>query len=471
MAVQLQLRLVQTLALALALTLCLSAASYAQSADDSAKDSTPSVSELQTQAESRLQQAQSDLDQTRMEITRARAELLEQLQDAYDQRKEARSKLSNARASLQEMQAKAEQESKAFAAWEARTRRDVQALADALELDLPDGDLAEVLPTLASQIEAALDAQHAATLEALQTQVVKALVVQADGSVKQAEIYRFADQRAAMHDESNGAFIPLARLPGGEWRVIADPPAQPDGMSESLTLIGVSLTDSPRVLSEPEAFSLIAWIKAGGFFVWPILIAGLIGLCLIAERVISLQRARPRASWLPDFEAALASGNHQRAQEIAESSRTPAARVARAGMRFVQEHGREHAELEHALDAEIARQEPVFERSITFIAALAAIAPLLGLLGTVTGMIATFGVLASEGAGDPTKLSGGISVALTTTQLGLIVAVPLLLAHAWVKRASTRGLALLDATAACFMQRAEANEPDLATGGEHGSGA
>jgi biopolymer transport protein ExbB len=63
----------------------------------------------------------------------------------------------------------------------------------------------------------------------------------------------------------------------------------------------------------------------------------------------------------------------------------------------------------------------------SIILVIAAVAPLLGLLGTVTGMIATFDVITEFGTGDPKLLSGGISIALVTTELGLIVAIPLLL--------------------------------------------
>ena len=86
------------------------------------------------------------------------------------------------------------------------------------------------------------------------------------------------------------------------------------------------------------------------------------------------------------------------------------------------------------MEAALLAEEPVLDRSVNLIAACAAIAPLLGLLGTVTGMIETFGVITQFGTGNPKLLSGGISVALITTQLGLMVAVPLLLGHAFVRR-------------------------------------
>ncbi len=65
---------------------------------------------------------------------------------------------------------------------------------------------------------------------------------------------------------------------------------------------------------------------------------------------------------------------------------------------------------------------------------MAAVAPLLGLLGTVTGMIGTFEIINVYGTGDPRMMSGGISVALVTTMLGLMVAIPIMLMHAFLSR-------------------------------------
>jgi biopolymer transport protein ExbB len=67
------------------------------------------------------------------------------------------------------------------------------------------------------------------------------------------------------------------------------------------------------------------------------------------------------------------------------------------------------------------------DRFSSAIMVIAAVSPLLGLLGTVTGMIATFDIITEFGTGDPKLLSGGISIALVTTELGLIVAIPMLL--------------------------------------------
>ena len=86
----------------------------------------------------------------------------------------------------------------------------------------------------------------------------------------------------------------------------------------------------------------------------------------------------------------------------------------------------------------LLKENLILDRFSTIILVFAAIAPLLGLLGTVTGMISTFDIITEFGTGDPKLLSGGISEALVTTELGLIVAIPtLLLGHllsAWSKK-------------------------------------
>jgi biopolymer transport protein ExbB len=90
------------------------------------------------------------------------------------------------------------------------------------------------------------------------------------------------------------------------------------------------------------------------------------------------------------------------------------------------------------MESALMKEAPHMERGLSLLAALAGVAPLLGLLGTVSGMVSTFNVISRTGTADPKLLSGGISEALITTELGLIGAVPLLLTYAalrsWVHR-------------------------------------
>jgi len=90
--------------------------------------------------------------------------------------------------------------------------------------------------------------------------------------------------------------------------------------------------------------------------------------------------------------------------------------------------------MENVLQEAILAQIPPIERFLSTLGMLAAIAPLMGLLGTVTGMINTFHVITYYGAGDPRMMSGGISEALVTTMLGLTVAIPIMLFHTLLSR-------------------------------------
>ncbi|MFN7178786.1 MotA/TolQ/ExbB proton channel family protein [Hyphomonas sp.] len=104
--------------------------------------------------------------------------------------------------------------------------------------------------------------------------------------------------------------------------------------------------------------------------------------------------------------------------------------------------------LELKLDEQILREAPRLERGIDIIKVFAAVAPLLGLLGTVVGMIITFTAITIYGAGDPKLMAGGISVALMTTVFGLVAAIPLLLIHAVVSSMARTNQQLLDEQAA-----------------------
>lgn len=100
--------------------------------------------------------------------------------------------------------------------------------------------------------------------------------------------------------------------------------------------------------------------------------------------------------------------------------------------------------LELKLSEAILRETPRLERSLNLLKIIAAVAPLLGLLGTVTGMIITFQAITIFGAGDPKAMAGGISGALVTTVLGLVVAIPTVLLHTFVSGRAKKILHVLD---------------------------
>ncbi len=100
--------------------------------------------------------------------------------------------------------------------------------------------------------------------------------------------------------------------------------------------------------------------------------------------------------------------------------------------------------LELKLGEAILQETPALERMLTIIKIISTIAPLMGLLGTVTGMIQVFQQITVYGAGDPTIMAGGISMALMTTVLGIVVAIPCILMHAWVKSKSDNIIHILE---------------------------
>ena len=109
--------------------------------------------------------------------------------------------------------------------------------------------------------------------------------------------------------------------------------------------------------------------------------------------------------------------------------------------------------LELKLNESVLKEIPSIENSLTLLKIIAAVAPLLGLLGTVTGMILTFQAITIFGAGDPKAMAGGISSALVTTVLGLIVAIPTLLLHTVVSGRAKRVIHVLEEQAAGIIAR------------------
>ena len=174
--------------------------------------------------------------------------------------------------------------------------------------------------------------------------------------------------------------------------------------------------------------SLWEKIRNGGPVVWPILGVFVAGLFIIAERSLFLLRSRLDSdSLVSRIEELVLDGRWDRAIEMCSKFKgKPLAREMLAGLKA---RGLPREDLENALQEAILGEIPTMERFLSALGMLAAIAPLLGLLGTVTGMINTFHVITMYGTGDPRLMSAGISEALVTTMLGLSTAIPLLMAN------------------------------------------
>jgi biopolymer transport protein ExbB len=179
--------------------------------------------------------------------------------------------------------------------------------------------------------------------------------------------------------------------------------------------------------------SLFDTLKSGGLLVWPILAVGLLALLLAAEKGVFLFRIRSNSDRIMDDISRMVENDEidNCTDYCRNNSRYPTCQIMASGLRHI---GQTQQVLENALHEALLQQIPRFERFLPTLAMLAGISPLLGLLGTVTGMISTFQVINLFGTGDPRMMSGGISEALITTQLGLVVAIPILFTHHFFER-------------------------------------
>ncbi|MDD2557994.1 MAG: MotA/TolQ/ExbB proton channel family protein [Desulfuromonas sp.] len=198
--------------------------------------------------------------------------------------------------------------------------------------------------------------------------------------------------------------------------------------------------------------SLGAQVRYGGIIVWPILGIAVVALVLVGERLWFLSRQRYNSdSILAQMQPCIDAHQWIECEQLCKRKDVPLTRVIAAAIPFVT---RPREELESVLQEEILAEIPAQERFLSTLAVLAAIAPLLGLLGTVTGMIHTFELITFHGTGDPRMLSSGISEALVTTMFGLGVAIPLMLAHSLISRRVESHIAELEEKAISFVNRA-----------------
>ena len=190
-------------------------------------------------------------------------------------------------------------------------------------------------------------------------------------------------------------------------------------------------------------------INKGGVVIWPLLGLGL-AAALIALikwfQLSALKQVRPS-----DLQAVLDKVNENdtaSALALAKRIKGPAGELLETA---IQNTDQSKEMLEEILYERMLHTKPKLDRFLPFISLTAATAPLLGLLGTVTGMINTFKLITVFGTGDPKRLSSGISEALVTTEYGLIIAVPCLLVFAFLSRKAKGILSSMEQTAVGFV--------------------
>ncbi len=246
---------------------------------------------------------------------------------------------------------------------------------------------------------------------------------------------------------SDGRFL---HFDGGRLLELARQPARPmraDAREYESTREGLA-----GAVIDPSRGALLALLVDAPTFRERVGQGGPIGLIIGVVGLVGLILAVLRAFYL----SGAARGIRRQLQADTPSDGNALGRI----LACANVHSGASAEaLELHLEEAIAREAPPLERGLSTLRVLTIVAPLLGLLGTVTGMIETFQMITLFGAGDPKIMAGGISEALVTTMLGLGVAIPLTLVHGWLRDRS-HGLVevLEEQSAGLVARRAEAGE-------------
>ena len=205
--------------------------------------------------------------------------------------------------------------------------------------------------------------------------------------------------------------------------------------------------DAMKIATTDE--TLLEHLSKGGVVIWPIVALGILSVVIGVVRYLQIGGIRTISSReLQGILDKLKEGKEVEAMNEAMAVKGPVGELMEAAVAHAEEK-KEY--IEEVLYEKMLKIRPQLEKWLPFVALTAATAPLLGLLGTVTGMINTFKLISVFGTGDPKTLSSGISEALITTEFGLIVAIPALLIHAVVSRKAKSVLSSMEQAAVAFI--------------------
>lgn len=260
--------------------------------------------------------------------------------------------------------------------------------------------------------------------------------------------------RVAAYGSSDQGAGPLAPAGGGRLKIW--PGEGPNVAAELISgghpdRIGIFLFESLTTAVEDDAEQTIyEHVASGGSIGWVIVVLGGLGFLLVLLRALILLRASAGTGAVVGPVMSAVEGLDL-ASAAASAKKAPGS-AARVAEQLIEGLARGSDRMDELVEEPLLVEHRKLSRFGTVILVIAAVSPLLGLLGTVTGMISTFDIITKFGTGDPKMLSSGISIALVTTELGLIVAIPMLLLGNLLKGWSDRveseveslGLALLN---------------------------
>lgn len=179
--------------------------------------------------------------------------------------------------------------------------------------------------------------------------------------------------------------------------------------------------------------TIVKFFVEGGFWMYPILLVGAIGIAITVERFIKLslvERAN-RKTW-DDIHPVMAEGNFDQVREMVAENKSAVGALISMGLER-QGAVRRRDDIEIAMEEALMEIVPQLEVRTPYVALFANLATLIGLLGTIVGLIAAFDAVANANPADKANLlSASIAIAMNTTAFGLIVAIPLLICHSFI---------------------------------------
>lgn len=177
-------------------------------------------------------------------------------------------------------------------------------------------------------------------------------------------------------------------------------------------------------------YQLLTLFADGGWMMYPLVLCSLIATGVIIAKAWTLFAAHKGSNRvINEVEELASAGKVDEALAVASATPGPAAAILVVGLRRIRNQVLAQGELEKAVSTTGAIELGFLERGLVILATIANVAPLMGFLGTVAGMIIAFGAIEIAGDVDPSLVAGGIKVALLTTAAGLIIAVPVNIAY------------------------------------------
>jgi biopolymer transport protein ExbB len=215
--------------------------------------------------------------------------------------------------------------------------------------------------------------------------------------------------------------------PTGDEEITEVTEEQTEPVQETTEETGQSPEGEEVERAQSASMDLMDLFLAGGAFMYPLLLSLLIGIAVTVERFISYKRVKIDVGpFLEKLGGFIRKGDVKGAEEQCERTRGPVAAILHAGLL---RHDKGLEAVEKAVESAGGIEMAYLEKGIVVLASVSSIAPMLGFLGTVSGMIKAFGEIAAAKNVEASLVAGGIQEALITTATGLTIAIPIQMAH------------------------------------------